>query len=259
MSVVEQVSFVVVIPARYGSTRLPGKPLAMIGDKPMIQHVYERAMLSGASKVVIATDDPRIEQAVAEFGGDACMTRDDHVSGSDRLAEVCESLGFAESDIVVNVQGDEPFISPENISQVALNLAKHSDCVMSTLSTPILDDEEVFNSNVVKVVSSLEGKALYFSRAPIPWQRGAFEKKQVSSSEFCQRHIGIYGYRAGFLAEYVKLPPAAIEQLESLEQLRVLANGHHIHVEEAQEVPGLGVDTEEDLQAANLYYRQHQL
>ncbi|GAA4354763.1 3-deoxy-manno-octulosonate cytidylyltransferase [Kangiella marina] len=251
--------FVVVIPARFASSRLPGKPLATIGDKPMIQHVYERALLSGADKVIIATDDERIKLAAEGFGGDVCMTRDDHVSGSDRLAEVCQTLGFAEEDIVVNVQGDEPFISPENISQVAQNLSQHSDCVMSTLSTPIVEDKEVFNSNVVKVVASSEGKALYFSRAPIPWQRGSFEQQQVDVRQFCQRHIGIYAYRAGFLATYVSMPPADIEKLESLEQLRVIANGYQIHVETAQEVPGLGVDTEEDLDAANLYFRQHQL
>lgn len=259
MAVAGEHSFYVVIPARYASTRLPGKPLSLIGDKPMIQHVYERAMLSGAKKVIVATDDARIEAAVKEFGGDVCMTRDDHVSGSDRLAEVCQQLSFVDNDIVVNVQGDEPFISPENISQVAANLAEHNDCVMSTLSTPIIDNDEIFNSNVVKVVSSVSGKALYFSRAPIPWQRGSFEEQKVGANDFCQRHIGIYAYRAGFLAMYVQMPPAEIEKLESLEQLRVLANGHQIHVEAAQEVPGLGVDTEEDLKAANLYYRQHQL
>lgn len=251
--------FIVVIPARYASTRLPGKPLSLIGDKPMVQHVYDRALLSGADKVIVATDDSRIEQAVTGFGGYACMTRVDHVSGSDRLAEVCEIEGLAEDDIVVNVQGDEPFISPENISQVAQNLDEHKDCVMSTLSTPITNDSEVFNSNVVKVVAADNGKALYFSRAPIPWQRGSFEEHRVSTLAGCQRHIGIYAYRAGFLKQYVDMKPAEIEQMESLEQLRVLANGYHIHVEEAQDVPGLGVDTPEDLEAANTYYRKHQL
>ena len=259
MSVVGKTDFIVVIPARYASSRLPGKPLAQIGDKPMIQHVYERAVLAGASQVVVATDDVRIEDAVKSFNGNVCMTRDDHVSGSDRLAEVCQKLGFNNDDIIVNVQGDEPFISSENISQVAENLAQHQDCVMSTLSANISDDEEVFNPNVVKVVSANDGKALYFSRAPIPWQRGSFENKAVEVPNCCQRHIGIYAYRAGFLTTYVSLKPAEIERLESLEQLRVLANGYHIHVETAQEVPGLGVDTEEDLKAANLNYRQHQL
>ena len=259
MSVADKTDFNVVIPARYASTRLPGKPLADIGDKPMVQHVYERALLAGASQVIVATDDKRIKQAVKAFDGNVCMTREDHVSGSDRLAEVCSKLNFDDDDIIVNVQGDEPFISPENISQVAQNLAQHQDCVMSTLSTTIHDDEEVFNPNVVKVVSAEDGKALYFSRAPIPWQRGGFEQQQVKVPNCCQRHIGIYAYRASFLAQYVNLKPAEIEQLESLEQLRVLANGYHIHVETAQEEPGLGVDTEEDLKAANLYYRQHQL
>ncbi|GAA0212100.1 3-deoxy-manno-octulosonate cytidylyltransferase [Kangiella japonica] len=259
MTVAGKTDFVVVIPARYASTRLPGKPLALIGDKPMVQHVYERAMLSGAKQVIVATDDQRVVEAVEAFNGKVCMTRDDHVSGSDRLAEVCTIEGIAEKDIIVNVQGDEPFISSENISQVANNLAQHQDCVMSTLSTDINSDEEVFNPNVVKVVAADDGKALYFSRAPIPWQRGSFENKEVEITNCCQRHIGIYAYRAGFLHKYVTLKPAKIEQLESLEQLRVLANGFNIHVETAQEEPGLGVDTEEDLQAANTYYRQHQL
>ncbi|WP_223670724.1 3-deoxy-manno-octulosonate cytidylyltransferase [Kangiella shandongensis] len=251
--------FIVVIPARYASTRLPGKPLSLIGDKPMVQHVYDRALLSGADKVIVATDDKRIEQVITDFGGYACMTRADHASGSDRLAEVCEKEGLDDDDIVVNVQGDEPFISPENISQVAQNLGEHKDCVMSTLSTPITGESEVFNSNVVKVVTADNGKALYFSRAPIPWQRGSFEENKVAALEGCQRHIGIYAYRAGFLKQYVQMKPADIEKLESLEQLRVLANGYHIHVEAAQEVPGLGVDTPEDLDAANTYYRKHQL
>ncbi|AOE49872.1 3-deoxy-manno-octulosonate cytidylyltransferase [Kangiella sediminilitoris] len=251
--------FIVVIPARYASTRLPGKPLSIIGDKPMVQHVYERALLSGADKVIVATDDKRIEDAVISFGGYVCMTRDDHLSGSDRLAEVCKIEGLGDDEIVVNVQGDEPFISPENISQVAENLSHHTDCVMSTLSTPVTDEGDIFNSNIVKVVAANSGKALYFSRAAIPWQRGSFENHKVASLQSCERHIGIYAYRAGFLKQYVEMQPADIERLESLEQLRVLANGYHIHVETAQEVPGLGVDTEEDLSAANSYYRKHQL
>lgn len=250
--------FTVVIPARYASTRLPGKPLAMIGDKPMIQHVYERALQSGADRVVIATDDQRIMDAVQGFEGKAVMTRAGHVSGSDRLAEVCDFLQLAEDAIVVNVQGDEPFISPENISQVAQNLAQ-SNCPMATLSSPISEADEVFNSNVVKVVSDNNGKALYFSRAPIAWQRGAFEDNKVQDLSLLQRHIGIYAYRAGFLAEYVKMPPAPLELAESLEQLRVLANGYSIHIEPAKEAPGLGVDTAEDLAAAEHFYRTHRL
>lgn len=251
--------FIVVIPARYASIRLPGKPLAMIGGKPMIQHVYERALMADPKQVVVATDDERVEKAVKLFGGDVCMTRKDHVSGSDRLAEVCEKLLLKSDTIVVNVQGDEPFISPENIRQVAENLNRHTAFPMATLSTPITESEEVFNSNVVKVVADEQGKALYFSRAPIPWQRGAFEEQRVQEIEYCQRHIGIYAYRAGFLADYVKMAPAMIERMESLEQLRVLAHGHSIHVEQASEAPGLGVDTQEDLAAAEQFYRMHRL
>ncbi|NVK21821.1 MAG: 3-deoxy-manno-octulosonate cytidylyltransferase [Kangiellaceae bacterium] len=250
--------FTVVIPARYASTRLPGKPLAMIGNKPMIQHVYERALMSGADRVVVATDDQRIVDTVKSFDGDVCLTRADHVSGSDRLAEVCEFLQLADDAIVVNVQGDEPFISAENIRQVAKNL-RDSDCHMATLSTSIDKTEEVFNPNVVKVVADQHNKALYFSRAPIAWQRGHFEEGKVNDLSLMQRHIGIYAYRAGFLADYVKMPPAALEVAESLEQLRVLANGYSIHIEQAKEAPGLGVDTLEDLLAAENYYRTHRL
>ncbi len=251
-------SFTVIIPARYASTRLPGKPLALIGDKPMIQHVYQRALLTSAHKVVVATDDERIAEAVLAFNGNICMTSDKHRSGSDRLAEVCEKLALNDDEIVVNVQGDEPFISPQNIQQVANNLAI-SDSPMATLSTPIEEPEEVFNSNVVKVVADNQGKALYFSRAPIAWQRGSFEDGKVSNLSVCQRHIGIYAYRAGFLAQYVAMPMAKLEQLESLEQLRVLENGYSIHIEQAKEVPGMGIDTPEDLVAAQETYRHMRL
>ncbi len=247
--------FTVIIPARYASTRLPAKPLALIGDKPMIQHVYERALQSDAEQVVIATDDERIKETVLKFGGKVCMTASDHQSGSDRLAEVCQILKLANDAIVVNVQGDEPFISPTNIKQVALGLA-NSNAPMATLSTPIDKKEEVFNSNVVKVVSDNSNQALYFSRAPIAWQRGSFENVEVKDLSVCQRHIGIYAYRAGFLADYVKMSPSQLEQLESLEQLRVLENGHKIHIEEAKEVPGIGIDTLEDLEQAQKTYQE---
>ncbi len=250
--------FIVVIPARFASMRLPGKPLALIGDKPMIQHVYERCRLANANRVVIATDDVRIAEAATEFGAEVCMTDANHQSGSDRLAEVCKTLKFSDDDIVVNVQGDEPFISPLNIEQVALGLA-NSQSKMATLSTPITSDEEVFNSNVVKVVSNNNNEALYFSRAPIAWQRGSFEQQQVKDLSHCQRHIGIYAYRAGFLADYVKLPTSTLEQLESLEQLRVLENGYSIHIEQAKEVPGIGIDTQEDLAQAQTTYKLLQL
>ncbi|MRX26817.1 3-deoxy-manno-octulosonate cytidylyltransferase [Kangiella sp. HZ709] len=250
--------FIVVIPARFASMRLPGKPLALIGDKPMIQHVYERCRLANAARVIIATDDERIAKAASEFGAEVCMTAAEHQSGSDRLAEVCRTLNFSDDDIVVNVQGDEPFISPLNIEQVALGLA-NSKSKMATLSTPITSDEEVFNSNVVKVVSNNNDEALYFSRAPIAWQRGSFEQKEVKDLSHCQRHIGIYAYRAGFLADYVKLPVSTLEQLESLEQLRVLENGYSIHIEPAKEAPGMGIDTQEDLAQAQITYKLLQL
>ncbi len=251
-------SFVVIIPARYASSRLPGKPLALIGDKPMIQHVYERARLANADRVVVATDDKRIQTAVESFGGEVCMTAAEHESGSDRLAEVCQKLQVSADTIVVNVQGDEPFISSANIGQVAENLAQ-SDCPMATLSTPILEAEEVFNPNVVKVVTDKRGYALYFSRASIPWQRGAFDQQKVADLTACQRHIGIYAYRAGFLADYVKMPVSKLEKLESLEQLRVLENGFKIHIDVAQDVPGMGIDTPEDLALAQETYRQSRL
>ncbi len=246
--------FTVIVPARFASTRLPGKPLALIGDKPMIQHVYERALLANAEKVVVATDDKRIQTAVEFFGGKVCMTSDSHKSGSDRLAEVCEILQLAEDTIVVNVQGDEPFISSANIEQVARNLSK-SNAQMATLSTPIEAESEVFNSNVVKVISDCSNQAIYFSRAPIPWQRGSFEHKKVEDLTVCQRHIGIYAYRAGFLKQYVQMPVSKLERLESLEQLRVLENGYKIHIEQAKEAPGMGIDTPEDLELAQESYR----
>lgn len=247
--------FTVVIPARYASTRLPGKPLALIGDKPMIQHVYERCLQANASRVVVATDDDRIAQAVTQFGGEFCMTSPEHESGSDRLAEVCSKLQLDQQEIVVNVQGDEPFISSENIEQVANGLA-NSRSQMATLSTPINEQEEVFNSNVVKVVSNNQQQALYFSRAPIAWQRGSFEQNEVADITVCQRHIGIYAYRAGFLSQYVKLPSSELEKLECLEQLRVLENGYSIHIEVAKEAPGIGIDTPEDLLEAQSKYRK---
>lgn len=245
-------SFTVVIPARYGSSRLPGKPLADIAGKPMIQHVVERAEASGAAEVIVATDDMRVKEGVDKFGGRVMMTSSEHSSGTERLAEVIEQLALAENEVVVNVQGDEPFIPPEIIRQVADNLANQRQAPMATLAVPITDAEDIFNPNTVKVVTDAAGYALYFSRAAIPWDREHFSADRATDvvTEHYHRHIGIYAYRAGFVRRYVEWQPSPIEQLESLEQLRVLWHGERIHVAEAILAPTTGIDTEEDLQRA---------
>ena len=257
-------SFVVVIPARYQSSRLPGKVLADIGGKPMIQWVVEKAKLSGASKVIVATDNDEVEQVVKSFGGEVCKTRADHQSGTERLAEVMEQYQFSDDEIIVNVQGDEPFIPPENIAQVANNLAnQYTDSIistkvsrMSTLALKISSLEEAFNPNAVKVLTDKDGYALYFSRATIPYDRERFLGKDniTDIGEFYLRHVGIYAYRAGFIKDYVNWPASQLEQIEALEQLRVLYQGEHIHVAVAKtNVPVEGVDTPEDLAKARLY------
>ncbi|MCV6587561.1 MAG: 3-deoxy-manno-octulosonate cytidylyltransferase [Marinobacterium sp.] len=244
-------SFSVVIPARYGSTRFPGKPLAELAGKPMIQHVYERACQSEARRVIIATDDQRIADAAQRFDAEVCMTRDDHPSGTDRLQEVVSKVGFYADDIVVNVQGDEPLIPPRLINQVAHNLAAFTQASISTLSEPITEMAALTNPNVVKVVSDREGMALYFSRAPIAFPRDTFARAQASgelpAGFSWQRHIGIYGYRVRLLNDFVQWPPAAIEETECLEQLRAMWNGARIHVAPADEQMPAGVDTPEDL------------
>ena len=239
-------SFVVVIPARYASTRLPGKPLADIHGKPMVLHVVEKALQSGADRVIVATDDERVQQALQTTGVEVCMTSKDHQSGTERLAEVCRHYGFAADTIVVNVQGDEPLIPPAIIRQVADNLAA-ATAPMATLSVPIQDAEEAFNPNAVKVVTDKDGYALYFSRASIPWDRDRFAKSREQIGSHYQRHIGIYAYRAGFIQRYVDWAPSALEQVEALEQLRVLWYGEKIHVAQALEAPPVGVDTQQDL------------
>ncbi|MFQ2527602.1 3-deoxy-manno-octulosonate cytidylyltransferase [Aeromonas caviae] len=243
-------SFVVVIPARYASTRLPGKPLADIHGKPMVQHVVEKALQSGADRVIVATDDERVQQALAPFaaaaGFEVCMTSPDHQSGTERLAEVCRHYGFAADTIIVNVQGDEPLIPPVIIRQVADNLAAAS-APMATLSVPIRDAEEAFNPNAVKVVTDREEYALYFSRASIPWDRDRFAQSREQIGDHYQRHIGIYAYRAGFIQRYVDWAPSVLEQVEALEQLRVLWYGEKIHVAQALQAPPVGVDTQADL------------
>ena len=249
--------FVVVIPARYDSSRLPGKPLADIGGKPMVQWVYERAKVSGAEKIIVATDDSRVELAVQSFGGEVCMTSKDHTSGTERLAEVVEKYNFADDTIIVNVQGDEPMIPSVNITQLAKNLSKldENQVGMATLAEAISSHAELHNPNAVKVLTDKNGLALYFSRSAMPFDRdnqtqlqptGNDEKAKIKFDYL--RHIGIYAYRAGFIKKYVSWPVSQLEQIESLEQLRVLWQGENIHVDAAIEPPPVGVDTPEDLE-----------
>ncbi|QYM96100.1 3-deoxy-manno-octulosonate cytidylyltransferase [Dickeya ananatis] len=239
-------TFTAIIPARYASTRLPGKPLADIHGKPMVVHVMERARESGASRVVVATDHADVARAIELAGGEVCLTSPDHNSGTERLAEVIDSYGFADDEIIVNVQGDEPLIPPVIIRQVADNLAG-SRAGMATLAVPITTCEEAFNPNAVKVVTDAEGYALYFSRATIPWERDRFAESRETIGDHFLRHIGIYAYRAGFIRRYVGWAPSQLERIEMLEQLRVLWYGEKIHVAVAKEVPSVGVDTPEDL------------
>ncbi|MBE0402099.1 3-deoxy-manno-octulosonate cytidylyltransferase [Halomonas citrativorans] len=241
-------AFIAVVPARYGSTRLPGKPLLDIAGEPMVAHVWRRACQSQAARVVVATDDERIRDAMLPYGAEVVMTRDDHASGTDRLAEVSQILSLGEDELVVNVQGDEPLIPPALIDQVALRLADDAEASIATLAEPINDVASLFNPNVVKVVRSLQGRALYFSRAPIPWDREQFKQQPaLLETDAWLRHIGIYAYRASFLAAYRDWPASMLEQLEQLEQLRALQNGHLIQVALACEVNPAGVDTAEDL------------
>ena len=246
-------SFIVVIPARYQSTRLPAKPLVNILGKTMIERVALQALKSGATRVIVATDDQRIVEALTTVQNiEVCMTSIDHESGTDRLAEVCEKYQFAEDDIIVNVQGDEPLIPPTVIAQVARNLKNNQDASVATLSAPITEFDDVFNVNAVKVVTDSNGMALYFSRATIPWDRDNFSEKNIQNAsveqKYLQRHIGIYAYRVGFLKQYAQLTVSPLESIEKLEQLRVLWHGFNIHVEPALEIPAAGIDTANDLQ-----------
>ncbi|MFT5781316.1 MAG: 3-deoxy-manno-octulosonate cytidylyltransferase (CMP-KDO synthetase) [Pseudomonas sp.] len=242
--------FIVVIPARYASSRLPGKPLQDIAGKPMVEHVWRQAKKSRATRVVIATDDVRIVEVCRGFGAEVLMTRLDHNSGTDRLAEVAECLGLAADAIVVNVQGDEPMIPPAIIDQVAANLAAHAEAQIATLAEPISDAETLFNPNAVKVVADQQGLALTFTRAPLPWARDAFAdgRQTLPAQVPYRRHIGIYAYRAGFLHDFVAWGPCWLEDTECLEQLRALWHGVRIHVDDAVESPPAGVDTAQDLQ-----------
>ncbi|MGB4247560.1 MAG: 3-deoxy-manno-octulosonate cytidylyltransferase [Pseudohongiellaceae bacterium] len=247
-------SFVVVIPARYASTRLPGKPLLDIAGKPMLQHVYERAMQSNARAVYIATDDERIRDAAGKFTDNVCMTLSTHQSGTDRIQEVAAQLGLASDEIVVNVQGDEPLIPPQAINQVAINLQKNTDAGIASLFEDIEHEDEFRNPNAVKVVTDLQGYALYFSRAPIPWRTAEVTTGAATAAGvFGKRHIGIYAYRVATLNQYVTWPQVALEVAERLEQLRAMSHGVRIHMGRASEkMPG-GVDTPEDLEAVRRY------
>lgn len=240
------VKFTVIIPARYASSRLPGKPLMDICGRPMIVRVVEQALQARADRVVVATDDDRIVKACEGCGADVCLTSKDHNSGTERLSEVVEKLGLPDDEIVVNVQGDEPLIPPENIRQVA-ELLDRTSAPMSTLCVPI-EGEEVFNPNCVKVIFNHRNEAIYFSRAPIPYERDNFRANNMAAKDGHARHLGIYAYRAGFIKEYVRMSPCALEAIESLEQLRVMYYGYRIAVDYALSDPQVGVDTAEDLE-----------
>jgi len=241
--------FTAIIPARYASTRLPGKPLADICGKPMVVRVAERAVAAGADRVVVATDDVRIKAAVEVHGIAACLTAADHATGTDRLAEAAQQLGLPDDAIVVNVQGDEPLLSPALIRAVADLLAAHPDAAIATACHPITDPAEAFNPNVVKVVLDAKGHALYFSRATIPWARDAFASSRGDLPQGLPlyRHYGLYAYRVRFLRAFPTLTPAPIERFEALEQLRALWHGFRIVVEVTTGTPAPGVDTPEDL------------
>jgi 3-deoxy-manno-octulosonate cytidylyltransferase (CMP-KDO synthetase) len=245
-------AYKVVIPARYASSRLPGKPLREMLGKPMLQHVFEAVQAGTAEQIVIATDDARIESAATGFGARVCMTSPEHASGTDRLAEVVARLAWHDDDIVVNVQGDEPLMPPALIEQVATSLAENSVAAIATAAAPMVNAGEFFDPNVVKVVTDRDGFALYFSRAPIPWDRDLLQAgtRALPIGILPLRHIGIYAYRVGYLRRYAQMRPCPLEQAEQLEQLRALWYGERIHVAEACQRPGPGVDTEDDLHIA---------
>lgn len=241
--------FKLVIPARFASSRLPGKPLADIAGKPMIVRVLERVQSAGADGIWVATDHAGVADAVRAAGGQVVMTRADHPSGTDRLAEVVAVQGWADDDIVVNVQGDEPLIDPQLVRGVADALAADPSAAMATAAHPIAAVEDMFNPNVVKVVTDARGRAMYFSRAPIPWARDAWASRRnaLPTGLPVMRHIGLYAYRVSFLHRYTRLEPCALEQWEALEQLRALWHGNAIQVLSVDHAPAAGVDTEDDL------------
>ncbi len=243
-------SFIAVVPARLASTRLPDKPLLDICGKPMVVRSAERAHASAASRVVVATDHPRIETACAEHGVEALLTRADHPSGTDRLAEIVERLSLPDDTVLVNVQGDEPLIDPALIDAVAALLLSDDRAAMATCASPLTDARTFFDPNMVKVVCDVAGRALYFSRAPLPWARDAFaaDRETLPAGLNALHHIGLYAYRAGFLRQFRQLPQGPLERWESLEQLRALENGHAIAVHVTPAHPAPGVDTADDLE-----------
>lgn len=244
----ESIRFNVAIPARFGSQRLPGKPLLQVSGKPMIQHVFENAIASGADQVVVATDDERIVEAARGFGAPVCLTSSAHPSGSDRIAEAAALLGWPQDRIIVNLQGDEPMMPPANIRQVAENLHAYPEACIATLCIPVTSATEYLDANAVKVVRTRHGLALYFSRSPVPMDRDAFlTGDDQGFPPMAMRHVGLYAYRLHYLASFLGMPPCPLEQLEKLEQLRALWNGDPIHVDVALEDPGDGVDTADDL------------
>jgi len=244
---------IIIIPARYASTRLPGKPLADVAGQPLIRRVHDCAVKTGATQVVIATDDERIRRVAEGFGARVVMTSAAHRSGTDRLAEVIEQLAISAGEIVVNLQGDEPLMPPELIREVAGKLAKHNDAMVATACHAIHDREALTNPNVVKVVCDAKGYALYFSRAAIPWPRDIMAGKGGGAIQ-SMRHIGLYAYRAGFVRRYASWPPCPPEEAEQLEQLRVLWHGERIVVHETRQMPAAGVDTPEDLERVRKYF-----
>jgi 3-deoxy-manno-octulosonate cytidylyltransferase (CMP-KDO synthetase) len=239
--------FHVVIPARFASSRLPGKPLALIGDRPMLQWVWQCAVASGAATVLIATDDERIRTAALEFGADCLMTSSQHASGTDRIAEAVRARGFAADDIVVNLQGDEPTMPAEVVSRVPQALRDIAGCDIATAVAPIESLPEFLDPNCVKALRALDGRALYFSRAPVPWPRERVTSNQPTSFAGAWRHIGIYAYRVRSLLQFAAWPPTPLETAEKLEQLRALEHGMHIHLVALAETPPAGVDTPADL------------
>lgn len=250
-------AFVIIIPARYQSTRLPGKPLRMLAGKPLLQHVHECAQRTSASNIIIATDDERIASVARTFADEVCMTAASHSSGTQRLAEVIDQYKITADTIVVNLQGDEPLMPAACITQVAALLEQHTDAKVATLSAPLHDAHELSNPNIVKVVTNALGYAMYFSRAMIPYQRDSDAQSLTRALKqgVYQRHIGLYAYRAGYVKEYIHQQPSCYEQLESLEQLRVLWHGGTIAIAEAKVIPGPGVDTEEELRVVEALLR----
>ncbi|MYD44356.1 MAG: 3-deoxy-manno-octulosonate cytidylyltransferase [Gammaproteobacteria bacterium] len=250
----ETKGFTVVIPARFGSTRLPGKPLIDLNGKPMIQRVVERALASQASRVIVATDSSRIVAALEDSGIDVVLTSPEHASGTDRIAEAVAQLDLTEEDVVVNVQGDEPLIPPVVIDQAAELVMSDPNFGVATLYEPMQEIEDVFNPNIVKVVVSVGNRAMYFSRAPIPWERGRFDDHRVTgSAQQWKRHIGIYAFKLWALARFVALPPSRLEKLESLEQLRLLESNVAIAIDESRTAIPAGVDTQADVDRVRMH------